>query len=46
MRRTIGAVSSVMCSSMRKNVARAPVSCSASRSGGVQTGFGPSSKVR
>ena len=46
MRRTIGAVSSVMCSSIRKKVARTLVSRSASSSGGVHCAFGPSSNVR
>ena len=40
IRRTIGSVSDVMCSSMRKNVARASVSRSASSSGGVHLAFG------
>jgi len=46
IRRTIGAVSSVMWWSIRKNVARTPVSRNASRSGGVHVALGPSSKVR
>ena len=46
MRRTIGAVSGVTCSSIRKNVARVSVSRSASSSGGVHVAFGPSSNVR
>jgi CubicO group peptidase (beta-lactamase class C family) len=46
MRLMIGAVSSVTCASMRKNVARAPSRASASSSAGVVEGFGPSSYVR
>ena len=45
-RLTIGSVSAVMCSSIRKKVARTPASCKASSSGGVQSRFGPSSNVR
>src|SRR5688572_11028175 len=46
MRLTIGAVSSVMWRSIKKKVARASASRSASSSAGVHSGFGPSSKVR
>ena len=42
-RRTIGAVSSVTCAGMMKNVAAAPSRASSSRSAGVAVGFGPSS---
>ena len=46
MRRRIGAVSSVMCFGIRKNVAATPSRRSTSSSAGVAAGFGPSSYVR